>query len=133
MTKNKFDLNNQTLSVVEEIGSHMPGGFFIYQAQAPEKLIYANKAVFNIFGCAALDEFQTYTGFTFKGMVHPEDYQRITSSIAQQIESDSDRMDYTEYRIIRKDGEVRWVDDYGHYTETKTYGGIYVVFISDIT
>ena len=133
MTKNKFDLNNQTLSVVEEIGSHMPGGFFIYEAQAPEKLIYANKAVFNIFGCADLEEFQTYTGFTFKGMVHPEDYQRITSSIAQQIESDSDRMDYTEYRIIRKDGEVRWVDDYGHYTETKTYGGIYVVFISDIT
>ena len=42
-------------------------------------------------------------------------------------------MDYAEYRIIRKDGAVRWVDDYGHYTETGTYGGIYVVFISDIT
>jgi PAS domain S-box-containing protein len=25
------------------------------------------------------------------------------------------------------------VDDYGHYTVTKAYGGIYVVFISDIT
>ena len=42
-------------------------------------------------------------------------------------------MDYAVYRIIRKDGEVRWVDDYGHFTETKTYGGVYVVFISDIT
>ena len=42
-------------------------------------------------------------------------------------------MDYTEYRIIRKNGDVRWVDDYGHYAETKSYGGIYVVFISDIT
>ena len=28
---------------------------------------------------------------------------------------------------------MRWVDDYGHFTETKTYGGVYVVFISDIT
>ena len=42
-------------------------------------------------------------------------------------------MDFLEYRIIRKDGAVRWVDDYGHYAETKAYGGIYVVFISDIT
>ena len=25
------------------------------------------------------------------------------------------------------------MDDYGHYSETKAYGGIYVVFISDIT
>ena len=38
-----------------------------------------------------------------------------------------------EYRIIRKDGAVRWVDDYGHYTQTDAYGGIYYVFISDIT
>ncbi len=133
MTKNKFELNEQTFSVIEEIGGHMPGGFFIYQAEAPEKLIYVNKAVFNIYGCTDLEEFRTYTGFTFKGMVHPEDYQKITSSIAQQIDSSTDRMDYAEYRIIRRDGAVRWVDDYGHYAETETYGGVYVVFISDIT
>ena len=66
-------------------------------------------------------------------MVHPEDYQKISDSIVQQIGASNERMDYAEYRIIRKDGAVRWVDDYGHYTETKTYGGVYVVFISDIT
>ena len=133
MTKNVFELNEQTLSVIEEIGSHMPGGFFIYLAQAPQALVYANKAVFNIYGCTDLEDFKAYTGFTFKGLIHPEDYQRISSYIAQQIETDSDRMDFVEYRIIRKDGAVRWVDDFGHYTETKTYGGIHVVFISDIT
>ena len=133
MTSNFFELNEQTLSVIEEIGSHMPGGFFIYQAKAPERLIYANKAVFNIFGCKDLEDFKAYTGFTFKGMLHPDDYQKVSNSIIQQINADSNRMDYAEYRIIRKDGAVRWVDDYGHYTDTKTYGGIYVVFISDIT
>ncbi|MBQ7371230.1 MAG: response regulator, partial [Blautia sp.] len=30
-------------------------------------------------------------------------------------------------------GAIRWVDDYGHYAETDTYGGVYCVFISDIT
>ena len=133
MMRNRFELNDQTLSVIEEIGSHMPGGFFIYQTEAPEKLIYANKAVFNIYGCADLEEFKSYTGFKFKGLVHPDDYQKVCDSIIQQINTSKDRMDYTEYRIIRRDGAVRWVDDYGHYTETETYGGIYVVFISDIT
>ena len=133
MTKNRFELNEQTLSVIEEIGGHMPGGFFIYKAEAPEELVYANRAVFNIYGCADLDEFRQLTGYTFKGMVHPDDYQAISDSIVQQIDASKDRMDYAEYRIIRRDGAVRWVDDYGHYTDTKAYGGVYVVFISDIT
>ena len=133
MTNNTFELNEQTLSVIEEIGGHMPGGFFIYQAETPEKLLYVNKAAINIFGCADLEDFKELTGYTFKGMVHPDDYQRISDSIVQQIGTNKDQMDYTEFRIIRKNGDVRWVDDYGHYTETKSYGGIYVVFISDIT
>ena len=28
-----FDLTEETLPVVEEIGGHMPGGFFIYKAE----------------------------------------------------------------------------------------------------
>ena len=133
MNEKHFDLTEDTLPVVEEIGGHMPGGFFIYNAEEPEELIYANKPVFDIFGCADLAEFKALTGFTFRGMVHPEDYGRITASIAQQIGASEDQMDYAEYRITRRDGRVRWVDDYGHYCRTKSYGGIYVVFISDIT
>ena len=128
-----FDLTEETLPVVEEIGGHMPGGFFIYKAEEPEELIYANKPVFDIFGCADLEEFKELTGFTFRGMVHPDDYDSITASIVQQIDTSEEQMDYAEYRITRKDGRIRWVDDYGHYCSTKTYGGIYVVFISDIT
>ena len=133
MIRKSFELNEQTLSVIEEIGGHMPGGFFIYQAAEPETLIYANRAVLRIFGCADLEEFKTLTGFTFRGMVHPEDYRSISESLQQQIGKSEDAMDFIEYRIIRKDGEIRWVNDYGHYSETETYGGVYVVFISDIT
>ena len=129
----KFKLNEQTIPVVEEIGKHMPGGFFIYKAEKPEELIYANQAVFDIFGCEDLDDFREYTGYTFRGMLHPDDYTAVESSIDDQIGKNDEHMDYVEYRIIRKDGEVRWVDDYGHYTETEAYGGIYYVFISDIT
>ena len=66
-------------------------------------------------------------------MLHPEDYRAVSDSIVEQIAKSEERLDYVEYRIIRKDGAVRWVDDFGHYTETEAYGGIYYVFISDIT
>ena len=133
MAGSHFELNEQTLSIIEEIGGHMPGGFFIYKAEQPEELIYANKAVLSIYGCNDLGEFKALTGFTFRGMVHPEDYDGIAASIEHQIGESDDQMDYAEYRIIRRDGQVRWVDDYGHYAATRAYGGIYTVFISDIT
>ena len=129
----KFQLNEQTLSIIEEIGRHMPGGFFIYQSGEGEKLLYANSAVLEIYGCRDLDQFRALTGFTFRGMVHPEDYSAVSESIVQQVRSSDDQLDYMEYRIIRRDGAVRWVEDFGHYTETEAYGGIYYVFLSDIT
>ncbi|MBO7711120.1 MAG: response regulator [Lachnospiraceae bacterium] len=128
-----FKLNEQTIPVVEEIGRHMPGGFFIYKAEMPGELLYANRAVLDIFGCEDLEDFRDLTGFTFTGMVHPEDCATVLELIDQQIAGDEERLDHVEYRIIRRDGAVRWVDDYGHYTDTDEYGGIYYVFISDIT
>ena len=133
MPDSSFRLNENTLPIIEEIGRHMPGGFFIYKAHGNEELLYANRAVLEIFGCRSLEEFKALTGFTFKGMLYPEDYRAISESIDHQIAVSDDNMDYVEYRIVRKDGQVRWVDDYGHYTETEAYGGIYYVFISDIT
>ena len=129
----RFLLNDETLPVIEQIGSHMPGGFFIYEAAGDGKLLYVNRAAMDIYGCADLDEFRELTGYTFRGMVYHEDYDSIAISIDHQIESKDDNIDYVEYRIVRKDGAVRWVEDYGHYTETDAYGGIYYVFISDIT
>ena len=133
MFNGNYELNSESFKVVEEIGRNMPGGFFIYKAAPPEELLYANQAVYNMFGCRDLAEFKELTGYTFKGMLHPEDYAKVSSSIEEQIEANDNNIDYVEYRIIRKDGSVRWVDDYGHFSQTKTHGGVYYVFISDIT
>ena len=133
MANKVFQMNDQTAFMIRELGGHMPGGFFIYKAEEPEELLYANKPVFDIYGCDDLEDFKKLTGYTFRGMVHPEDYRRISDSVAEQIDASDDNMDYVEYRIIRKDGAVRRVDDYGHYLETDAYGGVYTVFISDIT
>lgn len=128
-----FVLNEQTMSIIEAIGRHMPGGFLIYRAEGDMEIIYVNEAVISLFGCDDLDDFRTHTGNTFKGMLHPDDYASVTESVNDQIRVSSEHIDHVIYRIIRKDGQIRWVDDYGHYTETDNYGGIYYVFIADVT
>ena len=126
-------LSEQALQVIEQIGEDMPGGFFIYKATGNEELLYANKAVFKIFGCETLEEFKQLTGYTFKGMLYPDDYEKVSGSIVDQIEKSQGNLDYVEYRIVRKDGKIRWLDDYGHYVNSDVYGGLFYVFISDIT
>ncbi|MBR1745519.1 MAG: response regulator [Fibrobacter sp.] len=126
-------LSEQALQVIEQIGEDMPGGFFIYKATGNEELLYANKAVFKIYGCETLEEFKELTGYTFKGMLYPDDYEKVSVSIVDQIEKSQGNLDYVEYRIVRRDGKIRWLDDYGHYVNSDVYGGLFYVFISDIT
>ena len=133
MFSKKFILNKESLPIIEQFGEHMPGGFCIYKGDENEELLYANKALCEIFGCEDPEDFKEYTGFTFRGMIHPDDYERISSAIRTQINESRHDLDHVEYRIIRKDGEIRWIDDYGHYVESDVYHGLYYVFLSDIT
>ena len=113
---------------------HVPGGFFIYSAKPPFTVLYVNTEVLNIYGCENLDEFKELTGYTFAGMVYPKDFIQIQASIEEQIANpDNEKLDHVEYRITRKDGEIRWVDDYGHLSTFPEYGDAFYVFISDIT
>jgi len=127
--------SEEKMPAIEWLAEQMPGGFFIYRAEGDTELLYVNHATCDIFGCSTLEEFREYTGNTFKGMVHPDDYEKIQESIDDQIASSADghKMDYVVYRIIRKDGSIRWVDDYGHFANLPGYGDVYYVFIGDIT
>ena len=120
-------------SALEWLGEQMPGGFFIYRA-ADEEILYINKPALHIFGCESVEQFAAMTGNTLKGLVYPEDYESIRVSINEQIRQNSiEKLDYVEYRIVRRDGAIRWLEDYGHYHENSETGGVYYVFISDIT
>lgn len=127
----KFD--EQTLPIIEQISEGMPGGFFIYHADGDEELIHINGAMLRIFGCNTLEEFKELTGYTFQGIVHPSDLDRVEESIKTQIARGGNELDYVEYRIVRRDGTVRWVEDYGHFVRTQAYGDLFYVFIEDAT
>ena len=111
---------------------HLPGGFLIYHADEGEEIIYANKALIHMFECADAKEFVEYTGKSFKGVVYREDYDAVKNSIEQQISVEDNNLDYVEYRILTKKGNIRYVEDYGHHIKT-SFGNIYYVFITDAT
>ena len=124
----------EVLPMLKWVAEQVPGGFFVYSAKEPFELFYVNSEVLNIYGCENLDEFKELTGYTFRGMVYPEDFNEIQESIEEQIaDPDNERLDHVEYRITRKDGEIRWIDDYGHFATFPEHGDAFYVFISDIT
>ncbi len=128
-----LDLNEQTLPVIEQITDGMPGGFFIYHADGNEELIYANRAMAGIFGCGSMEDFAEHIGNSFRGLVHPEDLEQVEKSIHSQISMSSKGLDYVEYRVIRKDGMIRWIRDYGRFVHTSLYGDVFYVFVEDAT
>ena len=113
----------------------MSDGFFIYLAEGEERILYANPPIIQMFGCKTATEFKQLTGNTFTGFVHPEDIQRVEWEIKRQIEETDRNMDYIRYRIVRQDGEIRWIDDVGHLEVSEYIDGpeVFYVFVSDIT
>ena len=121
------------LPLVAEISESMPGGFFIYQADSEEKLIYFNDIMVDYFGCSSRAEFAEHVGNSFRGIVHPDDYAQVEKEIFSQINGDSMKLDHVVYRITRRDGSVRWLDDYGRLIRSGDMGNVFFVFVTDCT
>ena len=111
----------------------MPGGFLIYYADQGEEIIYANQALLRICQCQSIEEFRVFTNNSFRGLVHPGDLAAVEQSIQMQISASQYDLDYVEYRIQRKDGAIRWIEDYGHFAHLDQVGDIFYVFLGDAT
>ena len=132
MSEENNALNNAVL-LLDKVGQGMPGGFFVYKATEQEELIYANDIMINIFGCRDYSEFKSFTGNSFKGIVYNDDYILTKHSINVQLKDKGETFDHVKYRIKRKDGQLRWINDYGRLTELEGIGKVFYVFVSDET
>lgn len=130
LMREKEERRRQTTA---EMLANMSDGFFIYQADNSEKILYANPTTLRIFGCNSMEEFVETYGENFPDILHPDDLNRVQWEIHEQLKQSEKKMDYVRYRIIRKDGETRWIDDCGHLEDTDENNRLFYVFISDIT
>lgn len=128
--KNHKCLTADLFRKMDEISEYLPGGFFIFKADAKEEIITFNSEILSLFGCENEEEFRTLTGNSFKGMVHPDDLEMTERTIRTQSKKIND-IDFVEYRILCKDGTTKQVQDYGRFVHTELYGDVYYVFMEE--
>ena len=114
------------------IPTGLPGGFFIYESDSDEKILFAEQNVVRLYGCESFEEFMEYVGGSFRGMVHPDDLQKIESQIQAQTYFGEKRHDYVRYRIRTKQGDVRYIEDFGHLLHWSNGKSFFYVFIVDV-
>ena len=120
------------MPIYKEITERMPGGFIVYEANASEKILFANSAAIKIFGCSTFDEFMNYVKGSFLGMIYSDDLTSVEESINSQVNNTENNTDHVLYRIKRKDGSIRWLEDFGHLVHTEK-GDLFYVFLYDVT
>ena len=78
-----FAMCNELYAVNNEgfMPTGLPGGFFIYEQDENEKILFAEKNIIRMYGCEDFDDFMNYVGGSFKGMVHPDDLNKIQNQI----------------------------------------------------
>ena len=101
------DQTEEALSMAQVIIDESPAVLFRRLAGEDPKLVYVSNNI-SQFGYTA-EEFLSGK-ITFREAVHPDDQDRLGAEIREYAEKDVE--EYTQiYRVLTKDGEVRWVED----------------------
>ena len=113
---------------LQSLVSNIPGIVFRCKNDKQWSMIFISDAVESITGYPA-DDFRLPNPIRdISELYHPDDYEKIYNTIVDQ-ESYS-----LEYRIIRRDGEVRWLMEYGTCIKDDESGEVWLDgFIMDIT
>lgn len=127
-TDNKFTVKPDE----KFIPTGLPGGFFIYNADGDMEILFAEQNIIELYGCNTMEEFREFTGNSFRGMVHPEDYIKIENDILAQVFNSQKIHDYVRYRIVTKQGKIRYVEDFRHLLHGKDGKRYFYVYIVDL-
>lgn len=119
-------------SINAYIPTGLPGGFFIYEYGNGEEILFAEENVIKLYGCETFEEFKEFTHNSFAGMVHPDDYVKIQNQIQAQTLFGEKRHDYVRYRILTKQGDVKYIEDFGHLMHGTNGRSYFYVFIVDV-
>lgn len=106
---------------------HSLQGLAIMQDQG---IVFANATVLSITGYSAA-EIVAASPDELKETVHPDDRERVVAFVRERVEGTS-VLSRTEYRIIRRDGAVRWIEAYLAPTRYRGRAAFQLAFV-DIT
>jgi PAS domain S-box-containing protein len=118
-------------TLLSQMPEHLPGGVMIYRDDEKEGILYANDWLIDMFGCSSFDDFLEVTGGSFHMLVHPDDVERVEKDIRDQVTGSRDKMEFVNYRICRKDGSIKRVEEFGRRVFIPSVGPVFYVFFLD--
>lgn len=132
-TPKSVQIDESSFPMIELLADALPGGFLIHRADENMDILFFNKKVLELYGCENETQFLALTGGSYHGMIHPQDVSAVIESIRKNFQNSFITPGNEEYRIRRRDGEIRWVDAYGHFLHTDKWGEVFCVFMEDST
>lgn len=113
-----------------DIAENVPGAIMVHRAVGDGEILFVNNELIELFECDDLAEFMEYTGGTFRGVVHPDDAERVNRTLASQLGFDDvGSKNYADFRIVTKKGNVRHVADNGHLVDVDEVGRVFYVLM----
>ena len=123
--------NEKDCMTLEKVSSNMPGAFIVYKNNDAEEIIFASEEIARIFECDSVQDFMKFTGGSFATIVYPEDIEEVENIIRKQI-STTGGYDYITYRIITKNGNIKKIEDWGHFVHDEELGDLFYVYLHDM-
>ena len=123
--------NENDRMTLAKISSNMPGAFIVYKNSDAEEIIFASEEIARIFECDSVSDFMKFTGGSFATIVYPEDIEEVETIIRKQIAA-TGGYDYITYRIITKNGNIKKIEDWGHFVHDDELGDIFYVYLHDM-
>lgn len=124
--------NEHSLALTKHLGDYLPIGLLLCKADRSGDILFANKESWRIFGCDSLEDFQSFTGSKLYQLIDPEDQARAFATIYACTEGIQGG-EKLECRVLRKDGETRWIDAFTHFRHSELHEDVYYIFFSDTT
>ena len=115
---------------LSQISEGMPGGFLLYRDNEQLEILYANTRLWKIYECESLEQFRKFTGNSFRGCIHPDDWDKVQKTIYEQVKI-SDSYDYVRYRVKTAKGNIKIIEDFGRLVYSPNDGNVFYVFIID--
>ncbi|MBR5406255.1 MAG: EAL domain-containing protein [Lachnospiraceae bacterium] len=92
-----------------QFAKNATGGAFIFRADDSHEILYANQNLIRMFECDDYDDFISYTGGSFFGMIHTPEPEIMQREIELRMADSTDNSGYVFFNIITKGGIVRRV------------------------
>ena len=115
-----------------DIADNLPGAVMIHRAGGEGDILFANNELVSMFECESLSEFMEHTGGTFRGIVHPEDQERVYGELVGQVGLDDiGEKNFSDFRVLTKTGNIKRIADNGRLVEIEDIGKVFYVLMVD--